>query len=88
MYQGEGKKRKQPSTFLRHMVDELYAETGFRKVYAGKVFEQLKKSMEAKETFGHGYGDRKYADSQSADQNRQNAIGRVSSVQVSARNPT
>ena len=42
--------------------------------------------MEAKETLGDGCG-RNYANSQSANQNRQDAISRVSAVLNSARGP-
>jgi len=42
--------------------------------------------MAAKETTGDG-GGRKYANSQFSDQNRQDAISRVSAVQNSARDP-
>jgi len=45
-----------------------------------------KKPMEAKETIGDG-GGRKYANSQFSDQNRQDAISRVSAVQNSAKGP-
>jgi len=43
--------------------------------------------MAAKETIGDG-GGRKYANSQYSDQNRQDAIRRVSVVQNSARGPS
>jgi len=33
------KQRKHLPTFLLHMGSKLYAETGCRKVYVGKVFE-------------------------------------------------
>jgi len=42
--------------------------------------------MTAKETIGDS-GGRKYANSQFSDQNRQDAISRVSAVQNSARGP-
>ena len=42
--------------------------------------------MASKETIGDG-GDRKYANSQFSEQNRQDAISRVSDVQNSARGP-
>jgi len=45
-----------------------------------------KKILAAKETIGDG-GGRKYANSQFSDQNRQDAISRVSAVQNSARGP-
>ena len=62
------------------------AETGCRKVYA-EVFEWQKNPMEAKETIGDG-GGRKYANRQSSNQNRQDAIiSRVSAVQNSTRGP-
>jgi len=64
------KKRKYPPAFLRHIHNELHAETGCRKVDAEKVFEQQINSMEAKETFGNGC-DRNYTSSQSSDPNRQ-----------------
>ena len=56
------------------------------KIYAEKVFELQKNSMEVKETFGD-CGGRSYAYSQFSDQNRQDAISRVSAVQNSARGP-
>jgi len=71
MYQGDGEKRKHPSTFIQQMMSSRrHAEKGSRKAYAGKVFERQTNSMEVKETFGDGCG-RNYADSQSANQNRQ-----------------
>jgi len=42
--------------------------------------------MEAKETFGDS-GGRKYANSQPANKNRQDAISRVSAVQNGTRGP-
>jgi len=42
--------------------------------------------MDAKETIGNG-GGRKYANSQLADQDRQDAISRVSGLMNSARDP-
>jgi len=45
-----------------------------------------KNPMAVKETIGDGIG-RKYANSQFSDQNRQDAISRVSAVQYSARGP-
>jgi len=62
----------------------LHAETGCRKVYAGKVFQWQTDSMDAKEAFGDGCGS-KYANSQSANQHRHNTISRVSAVQKSVR---
>jgi len=56
LYQGEGTKRKHASTFPRHIGSGLHAETRCRKVYAGKVFEQQQNLMEAKKTFGDGFG--------------------------------
>jgi len=52
----------------------------------GKYLSDKKNSMEAKETFGDGRG-RKYVSSQDSNQNRLNAISRVSAVQNSARGP-
>ena len=52
----------------------------------GKYLYDKKNSMAAKEMIGDG-GDRKYANSQFSDQNRQDAISRVSAVQNSARGP-
>jgi len=46
----------------------------------------MKNLMEVKKTFGDG-GGRYYAHSQFYDQNRQDAIRRVSAVQNSARGP-
>jgi len=43
--------------------------------------------MEAKKTFGDGFG-RTFANSQSANQNTQDTISRVSAVQESARGPS
>ena len=51
-----------------------------------KVLKWQTTSMEEKETLGDGCG-RNYANSQSANQNRQDAISRVSAVQNSARGP-
>jgi len=70
------------------MGSRLHAETltGCRKVDAGEVFEWQTNPMEAKETIGDG-GGRKYANSQFSDQNRQDAISRVSALQNSARGP-
>jgi len=85
LYQEVGKKERHPPAFLRHMGSRLYAETGCRKAYDGKVFEWHIHSTEAKETSGGGCG-RNYANSQSANQNRPNAIIRVSAVQDSAKN--
>jgi len=68
------------------MGSRLHAETRCRKVHAGEVSEWQKNSMAAKETIGDG-GGRKYANSQFSDQNRQDAISRVSAVQNSARSP-
>ena len=82
MYQGEEKKGRHPTASLRYMGSRLHAETGCRKVYAGEVTE----CMAAKETIGDG-GGRKYTNSQFPDQNRQDAISRVSAVQNSARGP-
>jgi len=56
------------------------------KVYDEKVSEQQKNPMAAKETIENG-GGRKYANSQLSDQNRQDAISRVSAVQNSLRGP-
>jgi len=39
LYQEEGKRRRHLAALLRHMGSGLYAETGCRKVHAGKVFE-------------------------------------------------
>jgi len=50
-------------------------------VVAGEVFEGQNNPMEVKETIGDGGG----ANSQSFDQNRQDAISRVSALQNSAK---
>jgi len=68
------------------MGSRLHAETGCRKVNAGEVCERQKNPMAAKETIGDG-GGRKYANSQFSDQDRQDAISRVSAVQNSAGGP-
>jgi len=68
------------------MGSRLHAETGCRKVYVGEVSESQINPMAAKQTIGDGSG-RKYANSQFSDQNRQDAISRVSAVQNSARVP-
>ena len=86
LYQGEEKKGRHPPAFLRHMGSRLHAETGCRKVYVGEVSEWQKNPMAAKETTGDG-GGRSYAISQFSDQNRQDAISRVSAVKNSARGP-
>jgi len=39
LYQGEDKKRRHPPAFPWHLGSGPHAETGCRKVYAGKVFE-------------------------------------------------
>jgi len=78
--------RKHSLVFLRHMGSRLHAETGFSKVYAGKVFEWKTNCMEAKETCGNECS-RNYAKSLSANQNKQDAISRVSAVQDSAKSP-
>jgi len=39
LYHGEGGKERHLPAFLRHMGSRFHAETGCRKVYAGKVFE-------------------------------------------------
>jgi len=70
------KKRKHPPAFLRHIHNKLHAETGCRKVDAGKVFERQTNSMEAKETFGDGCG-RNYTSSQSDNPNRQRETERL-----------
>jgi len=86
LYQEIGRKLKHWTAFLRHIGSGLHAETGHRKVYAWKVCEWQTYSIEAKGTFEDGCG-RNYANSQSASQNRQDAISRVSAVQESARSP-
>jgi len=86
LYPGEGKRGRYPPAFVWHMRSGLHAETGCWKVYAGEVSEAQKNSMAAKETNKDG-GGRKYANSQLFDQNRQDAISRVSAVQNSARGP-
>ena len=58
------------------MVNRLHVVTGCRNVYARKVFEERTNSIEAKETFGDGFG-RNYTNSQSSDQIRQVLISRV-----------
>jgi len=68
------------------MGSRLHAETGYRKVYVDEVSEWQKNPIAAKETIGDG-GGRKYANSQFSDQNRQDAISRVSAVQNSAIGP-
>jgi len=73
---GEGSTNFSEAVVL-HMGSGLHAETGCRKVYAGKVFQRQTNSMEAKETLGDGRG-RNYTNSQSAHQNRRDAISRVS----------
>jgi len=40
LYQGEGKRGWHPPAFLQQMGSVLFAETGYRKVYAGEVFER------------------------------------------------
>ena len=40
LYQGEGKEERHLPAFLRHMGSGLHAETGCKKVYAGKAFER------------------------------------------------
>jgi len=52
----------------------------------GKYLSDKKNPMVTKETIGDG-GGRKYANRQFSDQNRQDAISRVSAVQNSARGP-
>jgi len=52
----------------------------------GKYLSDKKHPKVAKETIGDG-GGRKYANSQFSDQNRQDAISRVSAVKNSARGP-
>jgi len=76
LYQEKGKKGKHSPTFPQHMVNRLHVETGCRNVYARKVFEERTNSIEAKETFGDGFG-RNYTNSQSSDQIRQVLISRV-----------
>jgi hypothetical protein len=66
LYQGEGKKGRHPPVFLQHMGSGLHAKTGCMKIYAEKVFELQKNSMEVKETFGD-CGGRSYAYSQFSD---------------------
>jgi len=51
-----------------------------------KYLSEKKNSMKLKETFGAGSG-RNYSNSQFFNQNRQDAISRVSAVQISARGP-
>ena len=52
----------------------------------GKYLSDDEIPMAAKETIGNG-GGRKYAKRQFSDQNRQDAISRVSAVQNSVRGP-
>jgi len=52
----------------------------------GKYLSDTKTTIEAKETIRDG-GGRKYANSQFSNQNRQDAINRVSALQNSARGP-
>ena len=85
MYQGEGEKGRHPPAFLLHMGKGLHAETECRKML-GKYLSAKKNPIEAKETTGDG-GGRKYVNSQFSDQNRQDAISKVSAVQNSARGP-
>jgi len=39
LYQGDGKKRRHPPAFLRHMGSGLHTETECRKDYDGKIIE-------------------------------------------------
>jgi len=77
-----------PPAFLRYKGSRFHAETGCtKKLMLGKYRSDKKiQKLEAKETFGDG-GGRNYDNSQFSNQNRQDAISRVSAVQNSARGP-
>jgi len=79
-------KGRHPPASLRLMGSELQAETGFRKVYDGKVFDCQTNSIAAKETFGDD-GGTNFTNSQLFNQYRQDAISRVLAVQNSANRP-
>jgi len=79
---GEGNQQSLYSTWA---VDLMLRQDAGR-FMLGKYLSDKKNAIEVKETIGNGCG-KKCAISQFSDQNRQNAISRVSAVQNSARCP-
>jgi len=81
------KKGRHLPAFLRHMGSGLHVQgQDAGKFVLKKYLSEKKNSMKLKETFGAGSG-RNYSNSQFFNQNRQDAISRVSAVQISARGP-
>ena len=86
MYQGEEKRGDIHQPFYGTWVADFMLRQDAGRFMLGKYLSDKKtlNSMAAKETIGDG-GGRKYANSQSSDQNRQDAISRMSAMQNSTR---
>jgi len=68
-------------------IEDLMLKQGCRKVFLGKYLRtKTIPGGEGPEAFGDGFG-RNFANNQSANQNRQDAISRMSAVQESVRSP-
>ena len=88
MYQGEERKGRHPPAFFLPgtWIADFMLRQAAERFMLGKYLSDKKNPMAAKETIGDG-GGRKYANGQFPDQNRQDVISRVSTVQNSARSP-